>query len=102
MKCFAAFLQRGQRFDLGLVMLFTFAGLAVTGCGQKESVAPQGDQTGQETEDEAAEDEDVGVEDFVDYATGKLPIEKGRRIEKQIRDIQAERNRQIEDALEEE
>ena len=75
------------------------------GCAEKET-APEGAQAQQgeeadRTEDPGA-DAGAGVGDFVDYATGKLPIEKGRQIERKVRDIQAEHNRQLEEAMGEE
>ncbi len=76
-----------KRFALFLVMLFVFAGPAALGCKKKE--AAESEESGK----------DVGVKDFIEYATGKAPIEQGERLKKQIHDISAERQRQSDEAM---
>ena len=43
--------------------------------------------------------DDVGIRDFIDYATGKTPIEQGRKLKKQIREIEAERKRRLDEVM---
>ncbi len=88
--------QRTQRVTTlwtlcSLWLAVILAGAAALGCSKKEAKS-EGAQS------EQAE-KDVGVKDFVDYATGKAPIEQGKRLKNQIRDITAERERQSEEAL---
>lgn len=66
-----------KRLALFLVTLFVCAGAAGLGCSRKEA------------------------KNAVDHFTGKAPIEQGKRLKKQIRDIEAERKRQSDEAMEE-
>ena len=51
--------------------------------------------------EEVQEQKGIGdnVGDFVDYATGKAPIEHGKRIKRRFRNIQAEHNKRLEEAM---
>lgn len=85
-----------KRLTAFLVALLLAAALVATCWVKQETVESE------ETRADGAE-EGVGIgadiREFVDYATGKTPIERGEQIKKQIRDIQAERNRQLEGVM---
>ena len=89
-----------------MMLVFALAFGAAQGCSGDKADGPGADQEGGgqagrdgDEEQKEGEHEGAGVGDFIDYATGKLPIEKGRQIEKQVRDIQAEANKRLEDAM---
>lgn len=103
-----------------LASCFVLAGLASCGCKDKGAAGREGARAGEAGETEEAEvveetenadedekaeddekDDDVGVSDFIDYAIGKTPIERGERMKKQIRDAAAKRNKQFEDVMNE-
>ncbi|MHC4250041.1 MAG: hypothetical protein ACYS9X_13010 [Planctomycetota bacterium] len=86
-------MMRGTR----LLCLLVAASASVS-CGKKPDVP---DAPERATPDASAEEPggDVGVGDAVDYAIGKKQIDAKKRMESQIRDIQTDRNRRIEEAL---
>ncbi len=81
------FTRRGGRLALFLVTLFVFAGAATLGCSKKE--AAESEESGK----------DFGVKDAIEHFTGKAQIEQGERLRNQIRDIEAERKRQSDEAM---
>jgi hypothetical protein len=111
------------------VSFAVLAGLALTGCKGKARVEPESTQAREaedaeeveeaaqaegagaveeaENADEGKKAEDnergkgAGVSDFVDYAIGKMPIEQGERIKRDIRDTAAEHNKRLEEAMDE-
>ena len=86
------------------VLCLLVAASASVSCGKKPDVpdAPERAEPAAPAEDPAGAAEaepDVGVGDVVDYAIGKKQIDAKKRMESQIKDIQSDRNRRIEEAL---
>ncbi|MHC5053451.1 MAG: hypothetical protein ACYTKD_01900 [Planctomycetota bacterium] len=89
-------MMRGTRLLCVLI-----AAYASVSCGKKHD-APERRAPAASTDESPAAakaEGDVGVGDAVDYAIGKKQIDAKKRMESQIRDIQEDRNRRIEEAL---
>lgn len=87
-----------KRLITFLVALLLAAALVATYWVKAETAQSEKTQA-----DGAEEGVGIGAEiqEFVEYATGKTPIKRGEQIKKQIRDIGAERNRQLEEVMSE-
>jgi hypothetical protein len=77
-------------------------------CSRKEAPATPGPSSREEAQEgadapaptpapEDAAHEDVGVGDFVDYATGAGPVRHGQRMKRRLREIESEHMRKIEE-----
>ena len=71
-----------------LALLLVAAVVALTCCEKKQDGARKGRRN-----------DDVGLRDFIDYATGKTPIEKGREMKKRLREIEEKRKRQLDEVM---
>ena len=88
-----------------IICLLLAAAVCASSCGRKPDRAPaqRGDgapATSGEKE-EVQEKRGVGdnISDFADYATGKGPIEHGKRIKRRFRKIQNDYNKKLEEQL---
>jgi len=87
------------------VAVLLVAAFCASSCGKKPGRAPAqpgaGGSAASGEEKEVQEQQGIGedVSDFVDYATGKKPIEQGKQIKRRFRKIQAEHNRRMEEAM---
>jgi len=83
-----------------LLCLFLAAAASVS-CGKKPEATERdaADAPAERPSDAETAKDDVGVGDVVDYAIGKKQLEAKKRVESQLEQIQADRNRRIEEAL---
>ena len=94
--------EEAMRWTVGVLLVAAFS---ASSCGKKPGPAPAqpgaGAPAASGEEKEVQEKKGIGeeVSDFVDYATGKGPIEHGKRIKSRFRKIQAEHNKKLEEAL---
>ena len=86
--------RAGRRSGRRGAFLVSVGLVALGGGCEKDSPAPA-------ERKETRGPETVGVRDVVDYATGAMPVEMGNRMKDQVRRIEAEREKQLEQALDE-
>ena len=87
-----------MRATLYVCLFLAAAGLA--SCGRKpEAPARQAADSAADSEDTAETEDEVGVGDVVDYAIGKTQLDAKKRIESDLKGIQEDRNRRIQEAL---
>ena len=80
-----------------IIAFFLAAAVCASSCGKKPEQREGHDGGEPATGSGQGIKKDVG--DFVDYATGKGPIEHGKRIKRRLRKIQDERNKRIEEQM---
>ncbi len=91
-----------MRWAVGVLLVAAFS---ASSCGKKPGRAPAqpgaGDPAASGEKEEVQGKKGIGddVSDFVDYATGKAPIEHGERIKRKFRKIQDEHNKRLEEAM---
>ena len=88
-----------------IICLLLAAAICASSCGKKPGRPPVRPDAGAPAasveKEEVQKKRGIGddISDFADYATGKGPIEHGKRIKRRFRKIQAEHNRKLEEAM---
>jgi hypothetical protein len=88
-----------------IICLLLAAAVCASSCGRKPDRAPAqpdaGPPAASAEKEEVQEKRGIGddVSDFTDYATGKGPIEHGKRIKRRFNKIQNDYNKKLEEQL---
>ncbi len=90
--------------QLRWMMVFVMT-LAVAGCSAQvddETATADGAEEAEQTEQTESEDKQSAVGQVIDQATGIRAAQEGQKIKGKIGDIEEQRNRDIQEALEQE